>query len=311
MAPSSDSEALFKRKSRTFSLAARLFGKEDRHAIARLYQFCRVMDDLADKTRSGEPDQLDQIVADLSNGGEGRRHPAAADFRALALERRLPLKAAEVLACALRDDCGPRAIASESELIQFAFGVAGTVGLLICPVLGVRDDRALPFAADLGVAFQLTNIARDIAEDAAKQRFYLPAQWVEASVIQRGLGGDHSAAILVDQAVLKILDLAEQYYCSALDGMWFIPRQNRRANFMAAVLYREIGVCMLHQGSGAWRARITVGTIGKARALLRMIPFHRRMKKTVWSRERPPKRAQFLNDQSREAGIDLSAFSLE
>lgn len=308
---SSDSEALFQRKSRTFSLAARLFAKEDREAVARLYQFCRVMDDLADETGGGDPDQLEQISADLSDEGAARRHPLAMDFCALAHERHLPLKAAEILAAALREDCGPRAITSEPELIQFAFGVAGTVGLLICPVLGVQDDRALPFAADLGVAFQLTNIARDIAEDAARQRFYLPADWVAAQVVQKGLDGDETAVAQVDEAVLKVLDLSEQYYGSALNGLWFLPRRNRRAVFLAAVLYREIGMRLRRQGSGAWYRRTTVGPMGKVSALLRMLPRYRRMKESIWCRHAPPARAELLDAQFRDAGIDLSAFSIE
>lgn len=309
MSQAPDSEAVFKKKSRTFSLAAKLFAAEDRQAISRLYGFCRATDDFADATQSGEGEQLDRVLADLSVPAGGDPHPVAGDFLALARERDLPIAAARALVLALREDCGPRQIESESELIRFAFGVAGTVGLLICPVLNVKDRRASAFAVDLGIAFQLTNIARDVAEDAGRERFYLPASWVLPEEIERARLGEAKAVVAVDRAVEKLLGLAEDYYSSALSGMYFIPRRNRRAIFMATMLYRQIGRKLLQRGSGAWRERIVVGGWEKAATVLASWPRYRRLKRGVWARAEPPVHASSLDAQLKEAGIDLSAFS--
>lgn len=304
-----DSETVFKKKSRTFSLAARLFAVEDRQAISRLYAFCRATDDFADATQSGEGEQLDRVLADLSGATGLDLHPVAGDFLALARERHLPIAAARGLVLALREDCGPRHIDSESELIRFAFGVAGTVGLLICPVLKVTNPKASAFAVDLGIAFQLTNIARDIVEDAERERYYLPASWVRPEEIERARSGQADALVKVDRAVERLLSLAEAYYTSALSGMYFIPRRNRRAIFIATILYRQIGWKLRRRGSGAWRERVIIGSWEKAAAVLASWPQYRRLKKAVWTQAQPPVHASQLEAQLKAAGIDLSAYS--
>ncbi len=137
MSEAHNPEALFRAKSRTFSLAARLFSKEDQMAVARLYAFCRILDDLADASALGETEALEQVIREL-NPDVGATDPLVLDFLGLASERGLSLQAASLLARALRADCGAREMDSEGELLNFAFGVAGTVGVLMCPVLGVE-----------------------------------------------------------------------------------------------------------------------------------------------------------------------------
>lgn len=308
MSLTTEPEADFKRKSRTFSLAAMLFAAEDRQAIARLYAFCRALDDYADTTQTGDRKQLQRVLDNLSCELRDNTHPVARDFLLLARERELPLSAALALARALCEDCGPRRIESESELIRFAFGVAGTVGLLICPVLRINKLGALPFAVDLGIAFQLTNIARDVAEDASRGRFYLPSRWVSPMEIEKASKGENEAIVKVDRAVKKILDLAEKFYASALRGMFFIPARNRRAIFIATILYREIGHKSSRQGAGAWRKRMIVSPAEKGFALLQSIPLYRRLNRDVWMCAEPPTHDPRLKGQYKEAGIELSSY---
>ena len=90
---------------------------------------------------------------------------------------------------ALIEDQYPRALANVDQLVCFAYGVASTVGLMMCHVFGVRDQRAYPFAVDLGVAMQITNIARDILEDAERDRLYVPRTLLDAPVSCEGLLG--------------------------------------------------------------------------------------------------------------------------
>ena len=309
MARTDSPKELFRRKSGTFSLAAKLFAPADRDAVAQLYYFCRRLDDLADDTALGETGQLETVIRELDPDA-APSHPIAIDFRRLASERQLSLHAAQILAQALRDDCGARQIESETELLKFAFGVAGTVGLLMCPVLGVHDERSLPFAIDLGIALQLTNIGRDIVEDAERGRYYLPRQWVEPFVINEAILGRSEAIDQVDAALAQLLALAECFYKRAFSGHWFIPPRNRRAVFLATHLYREIGHSLIKLGSGSWLTRRSLSVGEKARATAGAIEHYYRLKRSQWALSQPPVHAAILAGLHREAEIEAQYYSL-
>lgn len=292
-----DPQTLFKQKSRSFSLAARLLSPETRQAIALLYQFCRTVDDLADSSLEGQARQLQALGEALSPGSPAGKDPAITDFLKMAQRRKLPLQAARELVAASEADCGPRRIESEAELIRFAYGVAGTVGLLMQPLLGAEDPRATPFAIDLGIGLQLTNIARDVAEDAGRERFYLPADWVQPETIRRALReGEPGAVAQVDLAVEKVLHLADRYYTSALAGHWFIPARNRRAIFFALSFYRAIGRKMRRRGSAAWQKRTRIGLLSKLAIGIKAYPRYRALQKQDWTSAQPPQHEHSLHD---------------
>lgn len=291
-----DPQSLFKKKSRSFSLAARLLSADTRRDIALLYQFCRTVDDLADSSFEGQAPALQAMAKAVSLETTECVHPVAADFLKLAQRRKLPLDAAHELVIASEADCGPRCIQTEVELIRFAYGVAGTVGLLMQPLLGADDSRAKPFAIDLGIGLQLTNIARDVAEDAGRERFYLPADWVQPETIRRALReGEPEAVGQVDTAVENVLHLADRYYTSALAGHWFLPARNRRALFFALSFYRAIGQKMRRHGSAAWQKRTRIGLLGKLATGLKTYPHYRSLQKQDWSSPQPPQHKRSLH----------------
>ncbi|CAI8364737.1 MAG: All-trans-phytoene synthase [Opitutia bacterium UBA7350] len=300
-------EALFRAKSRTFSLAAKLFSQRDRAAVARLYSFCRILDDLADASVEGETVALGRVIQELDPAVPAT-DPVVVDFVDLAAERGLSLKAAFLLAEALYADCGTRQIENESELLNFAFGVAGTVGVLMCPVLGVNNRQAFPFALDLGIALQLTNIARDIVEDAERGRYYLPRDWVSPAVIERAIKGDATAITMVDTAVERLLNLAEEFYESAFNGLWFIEARNRRAVYLASRMYREIGQSLLRLGSNAWRMRRVLSAFEKLQVCLSALWGHRRMQVKLWAKPIPPIHSTKLAEKLEGAGVPLATF---
>ena len=295
---------LFRAKSRTFSLAAQLFSREDQEAVARLYYFCRVLDDLADASSQGETAALETVIHELDSEVSAN-DPLVVDFLELAMERGLSLQAASLLAKALRSDCGARQVEDESELLHFAFGVAGTVGVLMCPVLGVNDSRAIPFAVDLGIALQLTNIARDVPEDAARGRYYLPRDWIAPSVVEAAIAGDHRAVERVDIAIEELLKLAEKFYESAFSGFWFIAPRNRRAVLLATLLYREIGQSLLRLGGGSWRKRRTLSTGEKIKLSLRTLWQAPQMRAALWAGIDPPVRSIELKEKLDAANIPM------
>jgi phytoene synthase len=167
----------------------------------------------------------------------------------------------------LAQDASPRCIQTTEELLQFAYGVAGTVGQMMCPILGAAS-QAQPYATALGVAMQLTNIARDVVEDAARSRCYIPAEWgVSAEALRAPQSPAQAAQSFA--AIQRVLCLADDFYAYAQQGFDSIPTANRRAIRIAAALYRGIGQEILARGAeGYWRGRASLGRFKKMKLII-------------------------------------------
>jgi phytoene synthase len=133
-------------------------------------------------------------------------------------------------------------IPNEEQLIQYCYQVAGSVGIMMCAVLGVKDPRAIPHAIDLGIGMQLTNITRDISEDARSERRYLPATFVGSLSCTEILSSSNTSLENICEAVDKIVNLADRYYKSGREGFCFLPATSRQAIAIAASVYRQIGI---------------------------------------------------------------------
>ncbi len=281
------------RKSKSFSWAARLFDRDTADDVATLYQFCRLVDDLADHYEvSVARHRLTLIRAELDYGDSPQ--PEIRDLIDLARRRRLDLRLPGMLVDAVRADTGEVRLASEDELLRYAYGVASTVGLMMCAVMGVRESSAHPFAVDLGIAMQLTNIARDVVEDAWRDRRYLPAAWLEGDISPARIraGAPVTRQRLFD-ARERLLDLANAYYRSADYGMRFIPWRARLAVMTAARLYEAIGD-RLRSGDVAWGQRAVVDR--NAKLLLTLKTWGELLvNPKFWNRGRRPKHAVRLH----------------
>ena len=152
---------------------------------------------------------------------------------------------------------------TEADLLRYAYQVAGTVGLMMCNVLDVTDSKALPFAIDLGMAMQLTNIARDIREDAENGRRYLPATWVESASPNDIIRADHDLKPLLVNSATRLIELAECYYSSAYLGFGYLPLRSRFAILVAARIYRQIGLKLRRNGFQVWNGRTVVSDTEK------------------------------------------------
>jgi len=245
-------EELLARAGKSFHLAGKFLPPQRRAAATQLYAFCRGLDDLADET--GDAAQIETVAVALQNGDTS--HPLAALY--LNLENPDPAPAI-ALARALRDDTGPTIIADERGLLRYCHGVAGTVGLMMARVLGATDPSAGWHAIDLGIALQLTNIARDTREDADHGRRYIPTLWLDTppNAIRR-------APERVHQAALRCLALAEPYYASGIAGLAYLPPESRRGILVAAKVYREIGEELRRQGPHRPSDRVMVPPWRKA-----------------------------------------------
>ena len=237
---------LLARAGKSFHLAGKFLPPEQRQAATQLYAFCRGLDDLADET--GDAAQIEAVADALEKNDP--THPLAALY--LTLDTTDPAPAI-ALARALRDDTGPRQIADESALLRYCHGVAGTVGLMMARVLGATAPAAAWHAIDLGIALQLTNIARDTREDADHGRRYLPTSWLDIPPESMRQESER-----VHQSALRCLSLAELYYASGITGMAYLPPESRRGILIAAKVYREIGEELRRRGPHRIEDRVSV-----------------------------------------------------
>ena len=171
-------EIILATSGESFFWARRFLGKKMGHDAARLYSFCRVLDDMADGDIENGPEHLVNIQNSL-NQGDWENNRFLQQFSGLVSEYNFSPDVISSLIEGLMDDQAPKVlIENEEQLIQYAYKVAGTVGLLMCGVLNTDEHRAKAHAVDLGIGMQLTNIARDVVVDAKMGRRYLPGEWV-------------------------------------------------------------------------------------------------------------------------------------
>jgi len=258
-----DPMGVMRRCGATFHAASLMLPASVRRELAVLYAFCRVIDDCGDLVSGPSPARARALLdtAERCLGGRSDESPIISEFRELASRRGVPLSLAHELIEGVRADTAPVRIATSAELVRYAYRVASTVGLMMCRVLGV-PRQADPFAIDLGIGMQLTNIARDVREDALNDRVYLPGSFVDHERVL-GCVADDGVDHRVTGAVVELLDLADRYYASADDGMRYLPGAVRPGIRAAAVNYRAIGAVIRRDPSGALRGRVSTSRRGK------------------------------------------------
>lgn len=251
---------ILRKNGRSFNFARAFLTEIQGQRAARLYAFCRYVDDVADDASDAREAKavLDQVKSELA--GVHAPSPRIADFLDLARETNIDLDAAIALIDGVASDLETVAFETVSDLLRYAYKVAGTVGLMMCSVLDVDDPLAAPFAIDLGIAMQLTNIARDIQEDAENGRRYAPADWLDGASAADIVNPDACLKPDLQAAAERLIQLAETYYESAYNGFGFLPPRSRFAILIAARVYRQIGLKLGRRKFAVWRGRTVVGT---------------------------------------------------
>ena len=178
----SQAKQVLARNGKSFYWASLFLGSELADRAARLYQFCRFVDDLADGDLPDRLDSLEDIRAGSKRPSTSccGNHSRAGGFYCPSHRNQYSPQCRRRTTRRHAPDQHPTALETEAELLRYCHAVAGTVGLMMCRVLNCQHARADAFAIDLGVAMQLTNIARDVLEDAKMDRRYLPANWFDA-----------------------------------------------------------------------------------------------------------------------------------
>lgn len=253
-------------KSRSFALAGRMLGREARDRAAVVYAFCRRADDAIDLAPAGrQAEAIARLRGELAElyAGRATGDPVLDAFGEVARACRIPRAYPDELIAGLEMDASGVRYGSFAELGRYCYRVAGTVGLMMCHVLGLRHDRALPRAVHLGIAMQLTNICRDVAEDWALGRLYLPADMLGqegAGDLASALGGPFPEAARrpVVRVVRRLLAEADCFYASADRGMFDLPPRAAFAIRIARLVYSAIGSQLAAQGYDPLAGRAVV-----------------------------------------------------
>jgi len=246
--------------SKSFHAASLLLPRDVRAAAYALYAFCRVSDDAVDEGAHPEV-ALQDVRRRLRLAEAGQPDPTSVD-RAFAWVLRsygIPSAVPEALVEGFEWDSQGRRFETLEDVKSYAARVASTVGVMMTLVMGVRGRVALARACDLGLAMQLTNIARDIGEDARAGRCYLPIQWLrEAGLTAEGLGALSEADDRVRILTERMLDAARPLYDSGLTGIALLPEACRPAIRAAAAIYAEIGAEIARSGHDSIAQRAVV-----------------------------------------------------
>jgi 15-cis-phytoene synthase len=258
--------------SKSFSLASKLFDKTTRERAWLLYFWCRTCDDIADGQDHGGAmsmvsDAAERVAhiterttmaLDGAPTGEAAFDALGVVVREAGIPRDLPYDVIEGFAL----DAASWRPRTEGDLLKYCYHVAGAVGRMMAIVMGVdpNDEETLDRATDLGLAFQLANIARDLSEDDTVGRCYLPMDWlVEADIPP----GEHMRPHYRSR-VADLADMAQDHEASARVGAVKLPFRSRWAVLAAAGIYGDIAREVAKRGSAAWNHRVVTTNSAKA-----------------------------------------------
>jgi phytoene synthase len=266
--------AVLREGSKSFHAASLLLPRRHRADVAAVYAFCRISDDAVD-----ESDDPHSALADLRTRlddvfrGEAGDDPVDRALGAVIEEHRLPRAPFDALLEGYLWDAENRSYESLDDLVAYCVRVAASVGVLMTVLMGERRGPVLDRASDLGIAMQLTNIARDVGEDARRGRVYLPTAWLtEVGLSARDLVLAPRMRPELGLVVKRLLDAADVYYDRSQAGIPYLPRDCRVAIAAAAHIYRDIGRAIVVSGYDSVSRRAYTSGPRKAWLLCTALP---------------------------------------
>jgi phytoene synthase len=302
------SHEMIRRGSKSFAAAAWLFAPAVRHRAYMLYAWCRHCDDQIDGQDHGfgkaelsaaeanrRLEELRERTREAFLGGP-MSDPVFAAFQRVARDAGIPQRHAMELLAGFDMDVNGARYRELPDTLLYCYRVAGVVGVMMAAVMGVSDRAALARAADLGIAFQLTNIARDVLDDARAGRCYLPEAWLREAGIPAGSLAHPACRVQLVLVVGRLLGEADRYYASAVEGLPALTFRSAWAVATALGVYREIGELVRARGAAAWDRRAVVGrgrkawfgVLGCLRALISRWPWRgaaAARERTLWMME--------------------------
>lgn len=269
------------RGSKSFAMASKLFDAQTRERAWLLYAWCRKCDDIADGQDHGGrmhgvadgQERLAKIrmLTGAALRGEGTGDPAFDGFGLVMRECAIPACYAHDLIEGFALDAREWRPRSEADMLRYCYHVAGTVGCMMAVLMGVdpADEATLDRACDLGLGFQLANIARDISEDEAADRCYLPEEWLVEMDIPPGEHMKPWVRPRLATLARRLADMAAQYEDSARHGTGALPGRAAWAVLAAAGIYGDIAREVARRGEHGWDHRVVTSKAEKIGWLLR------------------------------------------
>ncbi len=262
--------------SRSFAAASRLMDAPTRESTVLLYAWCRHCDDVVDGQVLGHAgaeaapadaaQRLAQLEAQTIAACAGRpgADPVFEGLAEVVRRHRIPTELPLEHLAGFAMDLNGTHYRTLDDLLLYCWRVAGVVGVMMARVMGSTRSETLDRACDLGLAFQLTNIARDVLEDAAIGRVYLPADWLREEGIE-GLAGVRDAANRegLARVAARLVSAAEPYYASARTGLVDLPMRCAWSIATARDVYRAIGRKVVRRGAHAWDGRVATSNFEK------------------------------------------------
>ncbi len=269
-----------KKGSKSFALASRVLPPAIRDDASMLYAWCRYCDDVIDGQemghgqiadyKTGQAERLEMLRQSTQEALSGKttENPVFSGLARVFANHAIDHKHAYELLKGFEMDAAERVYNTVEDILDYSYHVAGVVGVMMANIMGVRDSAILDRASDLGLAFQLTNIARDVIDDANADRVFVPRDLLVSQ------GAPVTATEMLDQnhwpalhkAACDQLNIAEAYYESAKVGIKELPFRCAWAISAALSVYREIGETLRVSGPEAWNGRVSASS-GRKMAL--------------------------------------------
>lgn len=262
--------ASIKKGSKSFALASRVLPPALRDDAAMLYAWCRYCDDVIDGQemghgqiadyKTGQAERLEMLreKTRAALNGEPTDDPVFAGLARVVKTHDIDHRHPFDLLKGFEMDAEDRVYKSVDDILDYSYHVAGVVGVMMANIMGVRDAKTLDRASDLGLAFQLTNIARDVIDDAKADRVFVPQDLLlgASAPVNAGEQLDRANWPALHRAACAQLDIAEQYYASAKVGIKELDFRCAWAISAALKVYREIGETLREGGPSAWEGRV-------------------------------------------------------
>ena len=258
------------RGSKSFRSASALFDEMTRERAWLLYAWCRACDDMTDgqvlghdMKAPGDPKAAHKIIVTLTDRALNGEVTGVAPFDAVGIvarECRIPQRAIDDHLDGFALDAQGWVPTNQDDLLRYCFHVAGAVGVMMALVMGVEpsDGDTLDRASDLGIAFQLANIARDIVADAREGRVYLPRDWLNETELDAEALADPANGDRIAPLAERLVRLSRAYRSSARVGARRLPLRSRLAVLAASNVYGAIGEKVVERGPNAWDSRTVV-----------------------------------------------------
>ena len=248
-----------KREGKSFYWASFFLPKSSKKKAGILYSICRYFDDIADKYSVDQTEYLKDTIEEVK---KNKNNKVNIFFQKNKINNSIFIDLIEGL---ILDQQKIR-IQNKEELIKYSYHVAGTVGLMMSKIIGVKNAQAAKSAIDLGIGMQLTNIARDVYEDSKMKRIYLPANWIPNISLKNLNKPDEFSEEndeKISEAIHMVINLSEKFYINGFAGLKYIPFSSRLGIFIAANVYKGIGTKIKSNKKKYSRERIYLNSFEK------------------------------------------------